>query len=88
MISRRSVLVGAGAAVSAGLLPRVSNAQDKWPSRLITIHIGNAPGGDDDTLSRFLGQTVSAELGQPVIVENRPGGSTTLAGNAVASGTT
>jgi tripartite-type tricarboxylate transporter receptor subunit TctC len=85
MISRRKVLVGASAAVSAGLLPRGSNAQDKWPSRLITIHIGNAPGGDDDTLSRFLAQTVSVELGQPVIVENRPGGSTTLAGNAVAA---
>ena len=85
MISRRKVLVGASAAVSAGLLPRGSNAQDKWPSRLITIHIGNAPGGDDDTLSRFLAQTVSVELGQPVIVENRPGGSTTLAGNTVAA---
>lgn len=85
MISRRKVLVGASAAVSAGLLARVSNAQAKWPSRLITIHIGNAPGGDDDTLSRFLAQTVSAELGQPVIVENRAGGSTTLAGNAVAT---
>jgi tripartite-type tricarboxylate transporter receptor subunit TctC len=85
MISRRQVLVGAGAAVSAGLLPHVSNAQDKWPSRLITIHIGNAPGGDDDTLSRFLAQTVSLELGQPVIIDNRPGGSTTIAGNNVAN---
>lgn len=85
MISRRNVLLGATAAISAGLLSRVSQAQAaEWPSRPITINIGNAPGGDDDTLSRFLAQTASIELGQPVVVENRAGGSTTVAGNAVA----
>ncbi len=85
MISRRTVLLGAGAAMSAGLMARNSNAQTKWPSRPITITIGNAPGGDDDTLSRYLAQGMSAELGQPVVVENRGGGSTTVAGNTIAS---
>lgn len=85
MISRRKILFGAGVAVSAGLIARVSNAEVQWPARPITINIGNAPGGDDDTLSRFLAQSVSVELGQPVVVENRAGGSTTVAGNAVAA---
>nr|WP_281035884.1 tripartite tricarboxylate transporter substrate-binding protein [Rhizobium leguminosarum] len=85
MITRRNVLLGTTAAISAGLLTRVSDARAaEWPVRPITINIGNAPGGDDDTLSRFLAQTASEELGQPVVIENRAGGSTTVAGNAVA----
>lgn len=86
MISRRNVLLGTAAGLSAGLLSRVSDARAaaEWPARPITINIGNAPGGDDDTLSRFLAQTASEELGQPVVVENRAGGSTTVAGRAVA----
>uniref|UniRef100_UPI00201C7445 tripartite tricarboxylate transporter substrate-binding protein n=1 Tax=Bradyrhizobium algeriense TaxID=634784 RepID=UPI00201C7445 len=85
MISRRNVLLGASTVASLGLLPSISHSQSKWPARPIAINIGNAPGGDDDTLSRWLAETMTGGLGQPVVIENRPGGSMTLAATAVAS---
>jgi tripartite-type tricarboxylate transporter receptor subunit TctC len=85
MISRRQVLIGAGAAASAAMLSGVAKAQANWPTRPITVTIGNAPGGDDDTLSRFLAETLTSELGQAVVVENRGGGSTTIGATAVSA---
>ena len=46
--------------------------------------MGNAPGGNDDTISRFIAERLLKDLGQPVIVENRVGGSTSIAGTFVA----
>ncbi|WP_165506565.1 Bug family tripartite tricarboxylate transporter substrate binding protein [Rhizobium leguminosarum] len=85
MISRREVLIGAGAVGSAAMLSRVAKAEAKWPARPITITIANAPGGDDDTLSRFLAETLTSELGQAVVIENRGGGSTTIGVTAASS---
>lgn len=85
MVSRRHVIIGGGAVASAALMPGYAWAQAEWPVQPITINIGNAPGGDDDTLSRFLAESMGAELGQPVVVENKPGGSTTVAATAVTS---
>jgi tripartite-type tricarboxylate transporter receptor subunit TctC len=59
-------------------------AEQAYPSRPIKIVIPNPPGGDDDTLARFIAQTMSPELGQPVIVDNRGGGASTVGGMAVA----
>lgn len=84
MASRREVIFGGVASVALAALVRPSLAQSDWPSKPITINIGNAPGGDDDTLTRWLGETITEELGQPVVVQNKPGGSTTLAGGTVA----
>ena len=84
MISRRHIWAGAIAAAAAGVIPKTLQAQGRWPTRYVTIQIGNAAGGDDDTLTRVLADTVSADIGQPVIVDNRPGGSTTVAGASVA----
>jgi tripartite-type tricarboxylate transporter receptor subunit TctC len=63
---------------------RQAGAQQQYPSRPIKIVVANPPGGDDDTLSRFIAQAITTELGQPVIVENRGGGATTVGGMAVA----
>ena len=49
------------------------------------IVVGNAPGGNDDTISRFVADKLAKEFGQPVIVENRVGASTSIAGAAVAA---
>ena len=58
-------------------------AQD-YPSRPVRMVVGFPPGGPTDVLARFLGQKVADGIGQPVIVENRPGASVTIAANQVA----
>jgi tripartite-type tricarboxylate transporter receptor subunit TctC len=79
------MLVGALALAAAGIPSlRPAFAEQSYPTRPIKIVIPNPPGGDDDTLARFIAQTMSTELGQPVIVENRGGGASTVGGMAVA----
>jgi tripartite-type tricarboxylate transporter receptor subunit TctC len=53
-------------------------AQETFPSRPITMVIPWAPGGSTDTLGRVLAHFMSADLGQPIVVENRAGASGTV----------
>ena len=55
-----------------------------WPTKPIKILVGVTPGGTTDTLARFLGQEMSKDLGQPVVVENRAGAGGNIAAEAVA----
>ena len=55
-----------------------------YPSRPVRIMVGSAPGGGPDIVARLIGQWLSDRLGQPFIVENKPGGSTSLATDEVA----
>lgn len=55
-----------------------------YPTRVVRIVVGFSPGGAADTVARIVGNELSRELGQPVIVENRPGAGTTLASDHVA----
>jgi tripartite-type tricarboxylate transporter receptor subunit TctC len=84
MVSRRKVLYAVPALAGLGM-SRGALAQGPYPQQMIKIVIGNAPGGTDDTISRFVATKMAAELGKTVLVENRGGGSTTVAGSAVAS---
>jgi tripartite-type tricarboxylate transporter receptor subunit TctC len=65
-----------GASVNAG-------AADVYPSRPIKILVGYSAGGAVDAIARSVGQRMSAILGQPVVVENRPGAGTNIAVKAL-----
>ncbi len=67
-------------------LPAVlrSAKAETYPSRPVRIMVGTAPGGGPDILARLIGQWLSDRLGQPFVVENKPGGSTNLATEEVA----
>src|SRR5258706_245773 len=55
-----------------------------YPARPIRFLVGSPPGSGNDLVSRLLGQKLSGRLGQPVVVENRPGGAGLLANDALA----
>lgn len=61
----------------------VAQAQDAWPARQITMITPSSAGSGPDALARALAQRLSDALKQPVIVDNRPGGSGVIAINAV-----
>ena len=66
------------------MLPRAARAQGWAPNRTMRIIVPLAPGGTADTLARIIAEPLGAALGQSVIVENRPGGTTAIAAIAVA----
>jgi tripartite-type tricarboxylate transporter receptor subunit TctC len=79
---RRRLLQLAVAPVVAPWLLRPAAALD-YPKRPVKLVIGFAPGGPADILARLLGAFFSAQLGQPFVIENRPGAGTTLATETV-----
>jgi tripartite-type tricarboxylate transporter receptor subunit TctC len=61
-------------------------AAQGWPTRPIRILVGFAPGGTTDISARLTGDIVSKELGQPVVIENRPGGAGSIVLEALVRG--
>jgi tripartite-type tricarboxylate transporter receptor subunit TctC len=80
-LGRRKLLRLAAASGLAASLPRVSVAYPDRPIRLIVAFV---PGGATDTLARQISEDLKAALGQPVIIENRPGANGYIAWNYVA----
>ena len=81
--SRRTFLQRAGGAAALGGLARAANAQP-YPARPVRIVVGFSPGITPDITARLMGQWLSERLGQPFIVENRPGAGSNIATEAVA----
>lgn len=71
-------------AATGTLLVLAAQAADPWPTRPIKIVIPFSAGGVQDTLARSISNELGAALGQPVIVENRPGAGGTVAASMVA----
>ncbi len=92
-LSRRS-LVQAAALLGLGTLGAAAPvlAQSPWPTRPIRLVVGFPPGGTTDVMARVVAAPLQKALGQPVIVDNKPGASGNLAvsevGKAPADGYT
>src|SRR5258707_2544049 len=71
-LARREFLRLGLCATAAPILPRTAFAQD-YPSRPVRLIVGLAPGGAVDILARLVGEWLPRRLGQPVVIENRPG---------------
>src|SRR4051812_15109983 len=80
-LRRKLIYLAAAAAVAAGL-PRRAFADD-YPSRPVRIVAGFAAGGGVDVTARLIGQWLEKRLGQPFVVENRPGAGGNIATEAV-----
>jgi len=82
MLKRHWLWVGALWASSLGM--SMSALGQSYPSKPLKIVVPFPAGGSADTLTRLVGQHMSKRFGQPVVVENKPGGGTVIAGAMVA----
>ena len=76
----RTFLAGAAGLLAAG----GAAAQDKWPSRPITYVVPFGAGGTTDILARIIGPRLSSAIGQPVVVDNKPGAGGNVGSDFVA----
>ncbi|MDH4181786.1 MAG: tripartite tricarboxylate transporter substrate binding protein [Betaproteobacteria bacterium] len=79
-------LRGIGRLIALAMLATLSGSAlaQAWPAKPMRIVVPFAAGGASDVLARLVGQKLSERLGQPVVVENKPGATTTLGASEVA----
>jgi tripartite-type tricarboxylate transporter receptor subunit TctC len=83
LLRRRFLQLATGAAVLPAV-SRIANGQ-AYPTRPVRIMVGFAAGGPTDVLARLIGQWLSQRLGQPFVVENRPGAGGNIATETVVN---
>jgi len=83
MLARRILLTAAATIGLAAAAPGLAQAQTAYPTKPIRLILAYTAGSPNDAVARVFAPFLSAELGQPVVVENRPGGGTTVGVNAV-----
>ena len=82
-MTRRQFLL---ASAAAALCPTAAVAATKFPAKAVRIVVPNAPGGAADITARAVGEHMARTLGQPVIIDNKPGaGGVVAAQNVIAA---
>lgn len=81
-MSRRSMRVALGAALA--MLGVAAAQAAEYPARPVRLVLGFPPGGASDTMARVVGTRLSESLGQPVVIDNRPGAGGNIAAEIVA----
>ena len=81
-LSRRRIVQATGAALATAALPAL--AQSGWPSRPIRIVVPYTAGGFTDQMARLLTVGLQKQLGQPVVIDNKPGANSIIGVEAVA----
>ena len=80
---RRNLLHFAGAAATTSTFSRIAYAEG-YPTKPVRLIVGFPPGGGTDVAARLIGQWLSERLGQPVVIDNRPGAGSTIATEVAA----
>src|SRR5580700_10804178 len=83
-LPRRKFLHLAGGAAALSAVSLAAHAEG-YPTRPVRLIVGFAPGGGNDITARLMGQWLSERLGQPFVIENRPGAGTHVATEAVVN---
>jgi len=82
---RAARLLGAALVASVLVAPFATATAQEWPTKPVRVLIGFAPGGPTDVTGRVMSDHLSRTLGQPFVVESRPGASGVIAGQILAS---
>ena len=85
MTGRRGLLGALAVLALAGEAVAQAPAAGAWPTRPVRVVVGFSAGGPTDVVARAFAEQASRTLGQPFVVENKPGANTILAAEAVAS---
>ncbi len=80
-LTRRRCLQAGAAALAA---PWLAHAQNAWPSKTIRWVVPFTPGGTTDAVTRLVATEIARTLGQPVVIENKPGAGTVIGVDSVA----
>ena len=83
-ILRRTATVALLASLLAALSAPLAAFAQAWPAKPIKLIVAFPPGGGTDTLARLLGQKLSEKIGQPVLVDNKPGANMMIGIDAMA----
>jgi hypothetical protein len=84
MVRRSHFLRSLLALAAGGLLSSTLLAADAWPSKPIRLVVPYPPGGSSDIIARSIGQLISQELKQTVVIDNKPGANGNLGAEFVA----